>query len=151
MNNNDDNNNNNNNDDDYDAAAAADDDDDDDDDDDCESKIAAELLGFHLLFESCLKLNEDCLKKFSDENAKEQLKGEDVAELKLIIRTTDKLVDVITEQGKQIEELQQKNFNELNKVSIKKLEENKQETKQWSSLFENKVETLLTNIKKIQE
>ena len=69
---------------------------------------------------------------------------EDVAELKLIIRTTDKLVDAIKDQGKQIEELQQ-NFNELNKVSIKKLDENKQETKQWSSLFENKVETLITD------
>ena len=77
----------------------------------CESKIAAELLGFHLC-ESCLKLNEDCLKKFQRKNAKEQLKGvtEDVAELKLIIRTTDELVDVIKEQGRQIEELQQ-NFN----------------------------------------
>ena len=69
----------------------------------CESKIAAELLGFHL-FESCLKLNEDCLKKFVDENAKEQLKGitEDVAELKLIIRTTDELVDDIKEQGNKL-------------------------------------------------
>ena len=65
---------------------------------------------------------------------------EDVAELKLIIRTTDKLVGAIKEQGKQIEELQQ-NLNELNKVSIKKLDEDKQETKQWYSLFENKVET----------
>ena len=35
----------------------------------CEFKIADELLGFHLC-ESCLKLNEDCLKKFVDENAK---------------------------------------------------------------------------------
>ena len=81
----------------------------------CGSKIAAELLGFHLI-ESCLKLNEDCLKKCVDDNAKEskeQLKGitEDVAELKLIIRTTDELVDAIKEQGKQIEELQQ-NMNE---------------------------------------
>ena len=85
----------------------------------CESKITAELLGFHLC-ESCSKLSEDCLKKFVDENAREQLKGitEDVAEFKLIIRTTDKLVDVIKEQGKRIEELQQ-NFNELIKVSIK--------------------------------
>ena len=60
----------------------------------CETKIAAELLGFHL-FESCLRLNEDCLKKFVDENAKEQLKGitEDVAELKLIIRTTDVIIN----------------------------------------------------------
>ena len=60
------------------------------------SAIAAELLGFHS-YGSCLKLNEDCLKKFVAENAKksqEQLKGltEDVAELTLIIRTTDKLV-----------------------------------------------------------
>ena len=107
----------------------------------CESKIAAELLGFHLC-ESCLKLNEDCRKKFVYENAKEHLKGitEDVAKLKLIIRTTDKLVGAIKKQGKQIEELQQ-NLKELNKVSIKKLDENKEETKQWSSLFENKVET----------
>ena len=94
----------------------------------CEFKIAAELLGFHL-WESCLKLNEDCLKKVADENAKEQLKGitEDVAELKVIVRTTDKLVGATKEQGRQIEELQQ-NLNELNKVSIKKLDENKQET-----------------------
>ena len=55
-----------------------------------------------------------------------------MAELKLIIRTTDKLVGAIKEQGKQIEELQQ-NLNELNKVSIKKLDEDKQETKQWYS------------------
>ena len=74
---------------------------------------------------------------------------EDVAELKLIIRTTDKFVDAIKEQGKQSEELQQ-NLKELNKVSIKKLDENKQETKQWSSLFENKVETLITDIEKVQ-
>ena len=49
----------------------------------CESKIAV-LLGFHLC-ESCLKLNEDCLKKFSDENSKEQLKDmtEEVVEFKL--------------------------------------------------------------------
>ena len=67
---------------------------------------------------------------------------EDVAELKLIIRTTDKLVDAIKEQGRQIEE--------LNKASIKKLDENKQETKQWSSLFKNKVETLITGIEKVQ-
>ena len=43
----------------------------------CESKNAVELHGF-CLSESCLKLNEDCLKKFVDENAKEskeQLKG----------------------------------------------------------------------------
>ena len=107
----------------------------------CESKSTAELLGFHLC-ESCLKLNEDCLKKFANENAKEQLKviTEDVAELKMVIKTTDKLVDAIKDQGRQIEELQQ-NFKELNKASIKNLEENKQVTKQWSSLFENKVET----------
>ena len=56
-----------------------------------------ELLGFHLC-ESCLKLNEDCRKKVADENAKERLKGvtENVEELKLIIRTTDELVDAIT-------------------------------------------------------
>ena len=117
-------------------------------------RLATELLlGFHLC-ESCLKLNEDCLKKFVDDNAKEseeQLKGvtEDVAELKLIIRTTDELVGAINEQGKQIEELQQ-NLKELNKVSMKKLNENKQETKQWSSLFENKVETLITDIENVQ-
>ena len=66
-----------------------------------------------------MKLNEDCLKKFADEKGKEQLKGvtEDAVEIKLIIKTTDKLVDVIKEQGKQIDELQ-KNLNELNKVSI---------------------------------
>ena len=63
--------------------------------------------------------------------------------------TIDKLVDAIKEQGKQIEELQQ-NLKELNKVSIKKLDENKQETKQWSSLFENKVGTLITDVEKIQ-
>ena len=67
----------------------------------------------------------------------------------MIIKTTDKLVDAIKDQGRQIEELQQ-NFKELNKVSIKKLEENKQVTKQWSSLFENKVETLITDVEKIQ-
>ena len=101
--------------------------------------------------ESYLKLNEDCLKKFANENAKEQLKviTEDVAELKMVIKTTDKLVDAIKDQGRQIEELQQ-NFKELNKASIKKLEENKQVTKQWSSLFENKVETLITDVEKIQ-
>ena len=116
----------------------------------CGSKIATELLGFHLC-EFCLKLNEDCLKKFADENAKEQIKGitEDVAELKLIIKTTDKLVDAIKEQGRQIEELHQ-NLKELNEVSIKKLDENKQETKEWPSLFENKVETLITDIEKVQ-
>ena len=116
----------------------------------CESKIAAELLGFHLC-ESCLKLNEDCLKKFVDENAKEskeQLKGitEDVAELKLIIRTTDKLVDVIKEQGKQIEELQQ-NLKELNKVSIKSW---MRTNKKPNSLFDNKVKILITDIVKVQ-
>ena len=54
----------------------------------CECKSTAELLGFHLC-ESCLKLNEDCLKKFAKENAKEQLKviTEDVAELKMVIKT----------------------------------------------------------------
>ena len=115
-----------------------------------ETKSTAELLGFHLC-ESCLKLNEDCLKKFANENAKEQLKviTEDVAELKMVIKTTDKLVDALKDQGRQIEELQQ-NFKELNKVSIKKLEENKQVTKQWSRLFENKVETLITDVEKIQ-
>ena len=99
-----------------------------------------------------MKLNEDCLKKFADENAKEQLKGvtEDVVELKLIIKTIDKLVGAIKEQGKQIDEFQQ-NLKELNKVSIKKLDENKQEIKQWSSLFENKVETFITVIEKVQE
>ena len=30
------------------------------------------------------------------------------------------------------------------------MEENKQETKQWSSLFENKVETLIKDVEKIQ-
>ena len=82
--------------------------------------------------------------------SKEQLKGltEDVAELKLIMRTTDELVDAIKDQGKQTEELQQ-NLKELNKVSIKKLEENKQETKQWSSSFENEVETMITDIEKV--
>ena len=70
------------------------------------------LIGFHLC-ESCLKLNEDCLKKFVDENAKEGV-TEDVAELKLIMRTTDELVDAIKEQGRQVEELQQ-NLKELNK------------------------------------
>ena len=86
----------------------------------CESKIAAEPLSFHL-YESCLKLNEDCQKTFVDENAKGQLKGitEDVGEFKLIIKTIDKSVDVIKEQGKQIDELQQ-NLKELNEVSIKK-------------------------------
>ena len=87
----------------------------------CESKIAAEPLSFHL-YESCLKLNEDCQKTFVDENAKGQLKGitEDVGEFKLIIDCLiDKSDDVIKEQGKQIDELQQ-NLKELNEVSIKK-------------------------------
>ena len=89
--------------------------------DSCESKIAAELLCFHLC-ESCLKLNEDCRKKFVDEKAKEQLKDvtEDVADLKMIIRTTDELVDAIKEQGRQIEELQQ-NLSELNEDGDKKV------------------------------
>ena len=105
-----------------------------------ESKIAAELLRFHL-FESCLKLNEDCLQKCVYENikeSKEQLKGiiEDVAELKLIIRTTEMLIDAIKEQGKQIEELQQ-NLKELNKVSIKKswMRTNKKPSNLLYSLF----------------
>ena len=38
----------------------------------------------------------------------------------------------------------------MNKALIKKLQENKQVTKQWSSLFENKVETLITDVEKIQ-
>ena len=46
--------------------------------DGCETKNDDEqLLGFHVC-ESCLKLNEDCLEKFVDENeveSKEQLKG----------------------------------------------------------------------------
>ena len=33
--------------------------------------------------------------------------------------------------------LLQQYLKELNKVSIKTLDENKQETKQWSNLFEN--------------
>ena len=37
----------------------------------------------------------------------------------------------------------------FSKVSIKKLDENKQETKQWSSYFENKIETLITDIEKV--
>ena len=67
----------------------------------CESKSTAEPLGFHLC-ESCLKLNEDCLKKFANEDAKEELKviTEDIAELKMIIKTTDKLVDAIKDQGR---------------------------------------------------
>ena len=78
--------------------------------DKCESKIAAELLGFRLC-ESCLKVNEDCRKKFFDENSKEskeQLKSitEDVGEIKLIIKENDKLVEAVKEQGKQIEELE---------------------------------------------
>ena len=46
------------------------------------------------IYESCLKLNENCLQKFADENAKEQLNGvtEDVAELTLIVGKTDKLL-----------------------------------------------------------
>ena len=78
---------------------------------------------------------------------------EDVAELKLIIKTTDKLVDAVKDQGNwkstnwrasaELEWIEQ-SFN-------KKLNENKQETKQWSSLFENKVETLITDdIEKVQ-
>ena len=94
-----------------------------------ESKITVELLGFHSC-ESCLKVNKsEGLKEFADKNAKEskkQLKGltEDDGELKLIIRTADKLVDAIKDLGKQIEELQQK-LEELNNISIKKLDENK--------------------------
>ena len=84
-------------------------------------KIAAEFLGFHLC-ESCLKLNEDCLKKSAEiaKESKEEVKGviEDVTDLKLIVRTTDKLVGVIKDRGKQIEEFQQ-NLKELNKVSLK--------------------------------
>ena len=64
------------------------------------SKIAAEPLGFYLC-ESCLKVNEEYLRKSADDNAK------DVGELNLIIRTTDKLVDAITDQGRQTEEFQQ--------------------------------------------
>ena len=84
----------------------------------CETKSAAELLGFHLC-ESCLKLNENCLKKFANENAKEQLKviTEDVAGLKMVIKKNDNLVDAIKDHGRYIEEFQQ-NFKELNKVSI---------------------------------
>ena len=33
---------------------------------------------------------------------------------------------------------------------MKNLDENKQETKEWPSLFENKVETLITDIEKVQ-
>ena len=42
----------------------------------------------------------------------------------MIIRTSDKLVEVIEEQEKQIEELQE-NLQEVNKVSFQKLDENK--------------------------
>ena len=97
-----------------------------------------------------MKLNEDCLKKFA-EIAKEQLKGvtEDVAEIKLIIRTTDKLVDAIKDQGKQIEELQQ-NLKELNKVSIKKLDENKQEYQNGSVYLKMWLKFLITDVEKVQ-
>ena len=73
----------------------------------CETKSAAELLGLHLC-ESCSKLNEDCRKKVDDENANEQLKGitEDVGELKLIVRTTDELVDAFKSK-----EVKLKSFN----------------------------------------
>lgn len=118
-----------------------------------ELKTGAELLGLHLC-ESCLKANETCIKRFADENAKDpkdQLKTltEDIKEIKMIISTTDKLMESISEQKNQIEELQ-KSLKELNKVSVKKLDENKQETKLWSSLFESKVETLITDIEKVQ-
>ena len=97
------------------------------------------------------KVKRGLSEEINDKNAKEQLKGltEDVAELKLNIRTTDKLVDAIKDQGKQIEELQQ-NLKDMNKVSKIKLDENKQEIEQRSSLFENKVETLITDIEKVQ-
>ena len=84
---------------------------------------------------SCLKENEDCLKKFAEENAKvskEEFKNltEDVKEVKMIIRMTDK-VEAFKEEGKQMEELQ-KNLKKVTKVSIQKLDESKFETKQWS-------------------
>ena len=76
----------------------------------CESKISTKLLGFHL-FESCLKLNEDCLKKFTHKTKKEQLKGvtEDVAELKLIIKTTGPSMPLLTEE-EQSNELTELDF-----------------------------------------
>ena len=86
-----------------------------------------------------MKENEDCPKKFVEEitkASKEEL-TEDVRELKMIIRTTDKLVEAIKEQGKQIEEFQE-NLKEVNKVSIQKLDENKLEAKHWSACLQTK-------------
>ena len=74
---------------------------------------------------------------------------EDVAEFKLIIRTTDKLAGAIKEQGKQIGELQF-HLKELSKISTKSWME-KQEAKQWSSLFENKVQTLIRDMRKSKD
>ena len=74
----------------------------------------------------------------------ENLTG-DVREVGMIIRTIDKLVGAIKEQGEQIEELQEI-LKEVNKVSIQKLDENILESKQWSSLFKNKVGVLTTDV-----
>ena len=120
-----------------------------------ELTMSAELLGFHSR-ESYLKENEDCLEKFAEGNekeSKEQSKSltEDISELKQISRTIDKLVGAFKERGKQIEELQQ-NLKKQNEVSIKKkLDENKRKIKQRSSFIENNLETLITDVEKVQD
>ena len=48
-------------------------------------------------------------------------------------------IEAIKEQVKQVEELK-RNLIDVNKVSIQNLVENKLETKQWLTLFKNKVE-----------
>ena len=69
-------------------------------------KIAAELLGFHLCesFERKWGLPEEiCRWKRKTFIRRIQNLTEDVKEHKMIIRTTDKLVETIYEQEKQIE------------------------------------------------
>lgn len=71
--------------------------------------VITEMTDALRLCDSCLKSYEACIKPFADEYAKEpkdQLKTltDDVIEIKKVIRTIDKLMGVISEQGKQMEE-----------------------------------------------
>lgn len=111
-----------------------------------ERRTVAESMGLHLC-EDCLKSNEECLKKLAD-NLKEphlQLSGimDDV------LKQRDDFAKVVEQQGKLIQELKQE-IDELHRNFSTQMEINEEMTKELTSMFESKLETLATQVKTVQ-
>ena len=116
-----------------------------------EGRAIAESHGLKLC-DCCLKSNEDSLKALTfmtsltdikEKAADKELSelSEEIREIKMIVRKNENKLEKLNQEFRT-------KLEDFTSVSMKKIEENQKATKDWSSLFKNKVKVLVSDVQK---